>query len=254
MLPRNSHVHTCTSDTIIPTLPVFNIFLKLCEQISPCHLEVPLPTCLSSEMAETLFRAKESASLAPACPEQTTGMLFLNPQFRAHLHLQRDFTFSISLLQQAKCLPNGELYFPGGIHKQTIQLCFVPGKLSGCPQGYWSAATTATIPSQGSPGVGAAHATLPGSKWPCGRETSLRSASSPFLMLFLFRGLLLKMCQQMYVSTALLFLSHLQNHQHTSNSKTSSPLPLGTVPPHTLFLSQVFAFTQNRSLRRNLPL
>lgn len=170
MLPRNSHVHICISDTIAPTLQVFNIFLKLCEQISPCQLEAALPTCLVSEVAEIPFRANESASLAPACPEQTTGMLFLNPQFRAHLLSRRDFAFSISLLQQAECLPNGELYFPWGIHKQTIQVCFVPCKRVASPPGLLVSSHHCCRTQPGQPG-GGAHVTLPGSKWPFGRGT-----------------------------------------------------------------------------------
>lgn len=90
-------MYTFVCLTITPTIPFFNIFLKLCEQISPRQLEALLPTYLASELAEIPFRAKESASLALACPERTTGMFFWNPQFRAHLHLWRDFAFSVSL-------------------------------------------------------------------------------------------------------------------------------------------------------------
>lgn len=64
---------------------------------SPCQLEAVLPNRLASRTAEISFRANESLFLAPACLEQTTGMLLLNPQFRAHLHLGRDFAFSIFL-------------------------------------------------------------------------------------------------------------------------------------------------------------
>lgn len=90
-------MYTFVCLTITPTIPFFNIFLKLCEQISRHQLEALLPTSLASEMAKIPSRAKASASLALACPERTTGMLFWNPQFRAHLHLWRDFAFSVSL-------------------------------------------------------------------------------------------------------------------------------------------------------------
>lgn len=95
---------------------------------SPCQLETVLPNRLASRTAEISFRAKESLFLAPACLEQIAGMLLLNPQFRAHLHLGRDFDFSIFLfffLWWVECLPNGELYFQRGIHRQTVQVGFI---------------------------------------------------------------------------------------------------------------------------------
>lgn len=133
-------------------------------------------------MAEIPFRAKESSSLAPACPGQTTGMLFLNPQFRAHLHLGRDFASSISLLRQAECLPNGELYFPWGIHRQIIQVCFVPYKQLGAPGATGEQPPLLRYPARAAWGGGTCHPPL------C-------SASSPFLMLFLLCGLPLKIYQ-----------------------------------------------------------
>lgn len=61
---------------ITPTIVVFSIFQKIWEQISPCQLEVHLPNCLTSEMAETPSRAKGMASLSPTYSEKTAEILF----------------------------------------------------------------------------------------------------------------------------------------------------------------------------------
>ena len=157
-------------------------------------------------MTEIPFRAKESASLAPACLERTTGMLFLNPQFRAHLHLWRGFTFSISLLWQGKHFPNGELYFPWGVHRQTIEVSFVPCKRQGVP------GATGEQP----PLLWYLQATLPSSKWSCGRDPACALLVLPFWCFSSFMGSPWKYTMT-GISVALLFRSCSQNHQHIDN-------------------------------------
>lgn len=51
-------MHTFVYLIITPATAFLSIFQKIGEQISPCQLEVHLPNCFTSEIAEAPSRAK----------------------------------------------------------------------------------------------------------------------------------------------------------------------------------------------------
>lgn len=157
---------------------------------------------------EIPFGAKESTFLAPASLEQTTGMFSLNPELRAHLHLGRNFAFSICLFTTGRMLAKWGALFPvGGFADKPSRFASLAASDGALP--------VLLVSSRRSQGVHVAACC-----W-----LSCPDGFPPSCPV--------KMHQQTDLSAALLSTPHLQSHQHPVNIKTCRPLPLGMVPPHS---------------------
>lgn len=180
-------MYTFVCLTITPTIPFFNIFLKLCEQISRRQLEALLPTSLASEMAKIPSRAKASASLAlSSLPRANNWDALLEPTVQSSSALMEGFCFFSFPLTTGRMFATRGALFPLGNSQANHPGLLCRLEATGCPRGYWWAATTAARTAWGG------HHTPP-SPAPNGHvaeRPSLRAVSSPFLMFFLLCGLL----------------------------------------------------------------
>lgn len=185
-----------------PSLIVFRSFVSTSARASlKLFFQITFPP-------EIPFGAKESTFLAPASLEQTTGMFSLNPELRAHLHLGRNFAFSICLFTTGRMLAKWGALFPvGGFADKPSRFASLAASDGALP--------VLLVSSRRSQGVHVAACC-----W-----LSCPDGFPPSCPV--------KMHQQTDLSAALLSTPHLQSHQHPVNIKTCRPLPLGMVPPHS---------------------
>lgn len=181
-------MHTFIYLIIIPTIAFLVFFWKFGSKSAHANLIFQIVSPL--KWLRHLLEPKEWHPCLQSTQREQLRCSFLNIQFRAPLHLWRGFAFSIYLLQQAECLPNEELYFPWGTHRQTIQVYFVPFKLLSASRATgeqqslpWSPARAAWQGGQ---------ATLPELQTALWQGRPSLSSANSLLMLLLLRGLPLK--------------------------------------------------------------
>lgn len=245
MLSWNSHIHVSTFDTITPAIPVFKIFLKLCDQISPCQLEAGFMACLASEMADILFRVKESASLAPACPEWTTERLWIHSSeliclCGQILLFQFPFYKRMNVCQTGSFISHGEFTSKPSRFAMFLVSDWEPPGLSVS-----SDCCCGTRPEQA---VGGAHATLPRLQMSVWQKDP---SSALMVHLFWCFSSFTDSCWK-YTKIEVSVFSYCVSRTHSTQLawKFLVPFPLGWCHciPHISFLSRVFPFTQNGSL------
>lgn len=192
MFPRSSHAHICISDTYT-CHSVFSIFQKIWEKISPCQLEVHLPNCFTSEIAETPSRAK-SIPVSSLLRENSCDALSwiyrleLICTYEGVLHFQFTFYNRLNVCQMGNFIFYGALFS----HRQTIQIYFIAFKLLGVSRATGEQQSLPWYPAKASWQRG--QATFPRLQTAMQQGRPNLSSVYSLLVLLLLCGLPLKIC------------------------------------------------------------